>query len=395
MSKFDMGEFARTLRRDVPDSGTGLREIPLDQIVPNSRNFYPKVEEFEALMASIQANGLLEPLTVTENRGYPAGTYRLISGHNRWRCLNELHIQEPEEPRWTVAACLVLPPMTEAQELCALIEANRQRKKTPGILQQEAEALSRAYAARKAAGESLPGRVRDRIAADLGVSKTKLSNLDAIKSGLKVPGLIQKWEYGGISEAAALEIARMDKDAQYRLLDWMRVPSRSYSIKEVRKFQTIWTCAEHKCPETAGLCENAEEMYRVCYHAGAWNCAGCCKRCLLCGTCEAVCRYAQPPKTKEDVSQRPSTFYEVPGSDTGPTGQLCISRWMPCGANPGPETGRCAALMDLGTSELHAKILWWDGAKWLFKQNGPEAGLLPAWWMRLPPDPSENERSLT
>jgi len=73
-------------------------------------------------------------------------------------------------------------------------------------------------------------------------------------------------------------------------------------------------------------------------------------------------------------------------------GQLCISAWMPCGGtNPGPEPGWCAVLMDLGKPELHAKVLWWDGSKWLFRANGPGAGLLPVWWMRLPPDPADEE----
>lgn len=76
-----------------------------------------------------------------------------------------------------------------------------------------------------------------------------------------------------------------------------------------------------------------------------------------------------------------------------PEGQLCISGWLPSGTNPGPEPGRCAVLMDLGTKDLHAKVLWWDGSKWLFKKNGPEAGLLPEWWMRLPPDPAKGEKT--
>ena len=38
---------------------------------------------------------------------------------------------------------------------------------------------------------------------------------------------MRKWE-GDIPEAAALEIARMDDETQYRLLDWVIDNHRSY-----------------------------------------------------------------------------------------------------------------------------------------------------------------------
>ena len=131
--------------------------------------------------------------------------------------------------------------MTEEQELCAVIEANRQRVKSPALLAEEAERLTKIYIKRREAGEELPGRIRDRVAEAMQVKKTKLANLSAIKNGIKVPGIIARWEKGELPEAAALEIARMDDETQYRLLDWMIDNHRSYAIKDVQEY--IRSCA--------------------------------------------------------------------------------------------------------------------------------------------------------
>lgn len=291
---FDISRFASTIK-PVPDSDTAW--IALEDIYLNPKNFYPKPDPkaLEDLAESIDANGILEPPTVVRD----GEQFRLISGHSRIEAVHLLEMKAPEDPRWNKVLCRILPPMTEDQELTAVIEANRQRVKPNWILAEEADRLTKAYIKRKESGEDLPGRIRDRVAEALQVNKTKLANLSAIKNGLKVPGIIEAWKQQHIPEAAALEIARMDLNTQYRMLDWMIDKGRSYTISEVRKFRTVWSCCREKCPETAGFCPNAERMYNVCYRGGEWHCAGCCKSCLKTDSCRAVCQYAR----KEESSK--------------------------------------------------------------------------------------------
>lgn len=233
--KFDMSEFLSPVE-GVPESDT-MREIAVDDIVDNPRNFYPRPDNaaLAELMESIRANGLLEPPTVV---AAGEGKYRLISGHSRMEAVRLLASSrdEGEAKRFAAVLCRVLPDMTPEQEECAVIEANRQRLKSPALLAQEAERLTAMYIRRREAGEELPGRIRDRVAEAMQVNKTKLANLSAIKRGLKVPGVVRKWEAGDIPEAAALEIARMDDETQYRLLDWVINNHRSYTIKDVQEF---------------------------------------------------------------------------------------------------------------------------------------------------------------
>lgn len=243
MAKFDITKFAEALpdRADLPDSGM-TREIPVGDILDNPRNFYPRPDNkaLAALMESIQANGLLEPPTIVPAED---GKYRLISGHSRMAALRLLAANRDEAvaKQFSTVLCRVLPAMTEEQELCAVIEANRQRVKSNALLAQEAEKLKETYIRRKKAGEEFPVGLREWIAKEMRINATKVGNLQVIKKGLKVPGIIRRWEAGELPEAAALEIARMDDETQYRLLDWMIDNHRSYAIKDVQEY--IRSCA--------------------------------------------------------------------------------------------------------------------------------------------------------
>ena len=284
----------------VSESDT-MREISIDDIKSNPHNFYPKPDPqaLRALADSIRANGLLEPPTVV-----PSGdgrTYRLISGHSRLEAIRSLWDDASAQQDWTRFSkilCRVLPPMTEYQEQTAVIEANRQRVKSDALLADEIERLSKAYIKRKEAGEALPGRIRDRVAHDIGVNATKVANVTAIKNGLKVPGIVEKWKREEIPEAAALMIARMDLEQQYRLLDWMIDKHRSYTISEVKKFDTCYRSA-CKCDKTGKPCENIERIYDHDLHHGVWSGAGCCVKCLKRDTCPAACRYVEKKPAPE------------------------------------------------------------------------------------------------
>ena len=122
--KFDMSEFLMPVE-GVPESGTTL-EIAVDDILDNPRNFYPRPDNaaLAELMESIRANGLLEPPTVVPDTD---GKYRLISGHSRMAALRLLAANRDEAvaKQFSTVLCRVLPAMTEEQELCAVIEANR------------------------------------------------------------------------------------------------------------------------------------------------------------------------------------------------------------------------------------------------------------------------------
>ncbi len=283
----------------VSDSDTEMRWIDADKIRDNKFNFYPRPSntQLSDLMESIKVNGLLEPPTVVPDSD--EGYYRLISGHSRMAAVSLLRCADPDNQTYQRILCRVLPPMDEARELTAVIEANRQRIKSDALLAEEAKRLTEAYTKRREAGENLPGRIRDRVADAMQISKTKLANLNAIRNGIKVPGIMAKWERDEIPEAAALEIARLPVEAQYRLLDWVIDGNHSYSMRDVKKFAVMWDGCRKECPETGGFCPHAQDIYDQDFHGGVWHGAGCCQQCNKKDTCPAACSFARPHEPEE------------------------------------------------------------------------------------------------
>ena len=371
---FDISRFAETITPVRSESDT-MREIAIDKIRDNPRNFYPAPgpAALAALEDSIRANGLLEPPTVIAAED--GTSYRLISGHSRMAAIRALHAKTPEQ--WETVPCRVLPTMSEEAEASAVIEANRQRVKSPALLAEEAERLTELYIKRREAGEDLPGRIRDRVAEALQVKSTKIANVTAIKNGIKVPGIAERWKRDEIPEAAALMIARMDIEEQYRLLDWIIDKGRSYTINEVRKFSTCYTVTRRKCEHTGRMCENAERMYDHDYRYGEWHGSNCCLNCLDRDTCPAACQY---------VERRPAPEQEQEAEPL-PEGQMVICGWMPGGTTPA-EPGEFAVVVDFGGGKRLKRFFEWDGRRWMMT-GGIETSIAPAWWMRLPPVPDK------
>ena len=164
---FDISRFASTIK-PVPDSDTAW--IDLGDIYLNPKNFYPKpdLKALEDLAESIDANGILEPPTVVRD----GEQFRLISGHSRIEAVHLLEMKAPEDPRWSKVLCRILPPMTEDQELTAVIEANRQRVKPNWILAEEADRLTKAYIRRNCS----PSRTT------VGGSRMPLASMDSARS---------------------------------------------------------------------------------------------------------------------------------------------------------------------------------------------------------------------
>lgn len=110
MAKTAIGDAIAATLGDVSTIDTEVRRIPLDQIAPNPLNFYPP-PDFDALMEladSIRANGLLEPLIVTQDadrRGYT-----IISGHSRWSAMKMPFMRNDCPELVKAVPCRVLPP---------------------------------------------------------------------------------------------------------------------------------------------------------------------------------------------------------------------------------------------------------------------------------------------
>jgi ParB family transcriptional regulator, chromosome partitioning protein len=80
-------------RTEWPENFENFQNIPLDQLRPNEEQ--PRGtfdgEKLDELAQSIQANGVIQPITV---RREPNGTYTIIAGERRWRAARLAGLKE-------------------------------------------------------------------------------------------------------------------------------------------------------------------------------------------------------------------------------------------------------------------------------------------------------------
>ena len=105
----------------------------------------------------------------------------------------------------------------------------------------EAELLTQYYVKRKGEGAQLPGKIRDRVAEQLEMSRTHLARLAAIKNNLKVPGFERDFKADRLSESVAYEISKLSLDAQYRLLDYSIERGQPVTTPLIKRFSTIYS----------------------------------------------------------------------------------------------------------------------------------------------------------
>ena len=253
--KFNLADFLPA-EQAVSESDTmTIREIPLSDIIGNSRNFYG-VRDIESLAESIKLNGQLEPLIV-----YPYGStkplYRLISGHRR---LAALQLNKAE-----TALCRVVDkPSSSAWEDLMIIQANAQRVKSGAEIAQEADKMTAALVALKKDGVELPGRLRDIVADAMGTSATSLARKKVIQKQLAVPGFRKAWESGDMGETVAYELARLPAKQQYAALDMLIDAGVDYEKADIKTVQKIKRKVEMGESPAQDLAVAAEKLQIPC-----------------------------------------------------------------------------------------------------------------------------------
>lgn len=328
--KFDLGELTRTLSGEpeaVPKSGT-LCMIPLDDLLPNPKNPYPLLWEgdMEKLMDSIEDTGLLEPVSA-----YPMddGKYMLVSGHNRREAYRRLRAErEDGTHRWDKIPCVIAEkPSSEAEERIILVEANRQRVKTPMILTMEMETIGDAYYELVQAGQKPPGRKRDWIAKQMDITSARVGRLAKISKGL---ALCYKplWDAGDLPEDTADALAGLPQEVQERIkrVCPKKVPTAG-NIREIGAKMKTGFCYDViglKCPG-GGACTQRDKFLKhnlTCY--GWERCSGgkCCVECSrggahrvdggACGAaCPEMCTKAREVYEKAKAKQKDSEEREA------------------------------------------------------------------------------------
>lgn len=151
--------------------------VPITKIKPSPLNesVYGNITDgsVAGLLESIRELGVLTPLILNND-------YECISGHRRFYCCKKLAKEDKRFEKVPV----VIKDISAEDTILFLIEANRQRDKTSRQKLNEAKHLYEYYGNRRGARTDLTsdylitsGKVRDRVAEDLGTSHNTISRL--------------------------------------------------------------------------------------------------------------------------------------------------------------------------------------------------------------------------
>lgn len=155
-----------------------LDYIPLEKIHRSENNFF-SIGEIEDLADSIEENGLQHNIVL---RKLDSAEYELISGERRFCAFQLLYERHGDKYK------LIPSKISKADDIDAeisLIHANTDvRKLTPAEQLQSVERLKALYEVKRQRGDKISGRLRERLAADLGLSVGQVGNLENISANL-------------------------------------------------------------------------------------------------------------------------------------------------------------------------------------------------------------------
>ena len=195
-------------------SKDGFKEVILDyrSLVPSEDNFYP-LDEIEELADNMLTCGHIEPIVVARVDGKDL----IVSGHRRYFAIGkniDRGHEEFKKVRCTIKA------MSRAMYMFTLASANAfTRKLNESTLLKQAETLRSSLNELVESGEiEIQGKMRDYIADTLGISHTKMAQVDKVNASLVEEGKDALAE-GKITFSKAYETSRLPKEDQKAVIE--------------------------------------------------------------------------------------------------------------------------------------------------------------------------------
>jgi len=209
MSRSSEHGLGRGLGALIPRAAVGLRDIPVDSILPNPlqpRTHFDE-QELEDLAQSIREHGLLQPVLVSQRRD---GTFQLITGERRWR-----------------AAQLAGMPSVPAMVKEATPQASLEMALVENIQRRDLNPLEEAHAFRQLIDEH--GLTQGKLGQRIGKSRVAVTNTLRL---LQLPEPVREaLASGSITEGHARAILMANGETQ-RLLLLERVLAGHLSVRD-------------------------------------------------------------------------------------------------------------------------------------------------------------------
>lgn len=203
----------------IPSAHFRTEDISIKRMYRNKENRY-NLENIESLKSNIKTVGLRQNLEVIY-APCEQGDYRILSGERRWLALNMLVDEGCKE--YEIVTCKVSCPQDEDMERLELMATNSYREKNNEDLLMEVKEATATFRNLKERRQNVPGydlqsgRIRDIVASFLGLSKTKVAQIECINNNLfeRLKSLLKQDK---IPFSVAYEAAGLNSELQVKVV---------------------------------------------------------------------------------------------------------------------------------------------------------------------------------
>lgn len=224
----------------IPSAHFQTEDISIKRMYRNKENRY-NLYNIEELASNIQAVGLRQNLEVIYDP-CEEGDYRILSGERRWLALNQLVEEGYKE--YEIVTCKVCCPVSANMEKLELMATNSYREKNNADLMMEVKEATETFRRLKEEGAKVPGydlqsgRIRDIVASFLGLSRTKVAQIESINNNL-IEILKTPLRSGKIPFSVAYEVAGLDTKLQVKAVR-RYYENDKLSLKDVKEIKQQW-----------------------------------------------------------------------------------------------------------------------------------------------------------
>lgn len=205
------------------EKGFFIKQIDVDDLIPNELNFY-EISDIEELKNSISQFGVKQNLEVERLEN---GKFKIISGERRYTATKELVAEGREDLRKLPCRVLYFDGFKIKNDSGEEIEIDEniykkwilrttneeQRKKTDGEIMREIQEQKELYDYLSSNGIEIKGSKRKIIAKDMGISESQIQRYEFIDKNLD-EDLKEDFTNDKIPLKSAVDIAREPQEIQ-------------------------------------------------------------------------------------------------------------------------------------------------------------------------------------
>lgn len=295
----------KTQTQEKKQAAPKIQMIHYTKLIPNEDNFY-ETDDIEKLAAAIRIAGEVKnPLRV---RKTDIDEYEVNEGHRR-RLATIHNVEHLGLKKFEFVPCIVEETDNIVGRLNLILSNSTQRERTEHekmVETQKLRELLEAYA-KENETKFTALEIRQLIADILGVSKTKVAQLESINHNL-VPEAKEKFERDEIPVSVATEMTSLDPEKQKEL-----IKKPDLKLSDVKQAKRKTTSCKY-IPNIECCIKETIEKYFM-RGGNVEGCAGCCKNCLKKDECEHSCVVVRANRADlkdqmrfEDMKEEPRYF---------------------------------------------------------------------------------------